>query len=94
MGLRVGMGGGKNELVRTKKIQWLWLSWQSDFFLYQRPAVQIPVIGKIWTNLLLTVEKPKIKKKETVNGPFKKENKEWMWPRGNKDNLKQIPERN
>ena len=54
--------------------QWLWLSWQSGRFQYQRSAIRIQSLAKFIEHLFAVncIEKTKIKKKEAENGPFLK----------------------
>ena len=54
--------------------QWLWLSWQSGRFRYQRSAVPIQTPANFYRTFiycqLYCNEKTKIKEKEAGNGPF------------------------
>ena len=52
---------------------WLWLSWQSSRFRYQRSAYRIQSSALIFLNKF-TVEKTKIKRKEAEKGPLKSSN--------------------
>ena len=58
--------------------KWLWLSWYSVRYRYQRSAVWIQSLAKIyyyWTIIVyyqLCIEKTKNKEKEAGNGAFKK----------------------
>ena len=53
--------------------QWLWLSWQSGRFRYQRSAVRIQTSANFYRTLiycqLYCIEKTKIKEKEAGNCP-------------------------
>ena len=58
--------------------QWLWLSWQSGRFRYQRSAVRIQTPANFYRTCIIycqlyCIEKKKIKEKEAGNGPFKKD---------------------
>ena len=54
--------------------QWLWLSWQSGRFRYQRSAVRIQTSAHFYRTFiycqLYCFEKTKIKEKEAGNGHF------------------------
>ena len=54
--------------------QWLWLSWQSGRFRYQRSEVRIQIPANFYRTFiyceLYCIEKTKIKEKEAGNGPF------------------------
>ena len=53
--------------------QWLWLSWQNSRFWDQKYQLETIHQQKNSMNIFLsTVEKIKIKKKESENGPSKK----------------------
>ena len=55
---------------------WLWLSWQSGCFRYQRSAVRIQTLENFYRRFfycqLYCIEKPKIIEKEAGNDPFLK----------------------
>ena len=54
--------------------QWLWLSWQSGCFQFQRSAVRIPSSAKIYIEYFTVncIEKTKIKKKRPGKAHLKK----------------------
>ena len=58
--------------------QWLWLSWQSGCFRFQRSAVRIQTPANFYRTFIIycqlyCIEKTKIKEKEAGNGPFFKD---------------------
>ena len=54
--------------------EWLWLSWQSGRFRYQRSSVRILTPANFYRTIIYCqmyyIEKTKIKEKEAGNGPF------------------------
>ena len=61
--------------------QWLWLSWKSGRFLYQRSAVRIQTPANFHRTFIIYcqlyfIENTKIKEKEAGNGPFLKKIRE------------------
>ena len=67
----VGRNANRESFTRTRG-QWLWRSWQSSRFQYQRTQVRIQSLATFIEHLFTVCRKDENKEKEAENGPFLK----------------------